>query len=320
MMRWILAGIFVFSMAAQAASEREVAEWVLRWEGTVVPEGAAAPIRNISELPAGDFHIEAIELTGGVMHPAELKKLEGLTHVRELYLPGPIWNPGGGNEDRAGVFQALNSLTGVERLAFGWHYNAQMDVGDKEIGALTAWKELKQLRCSQCSLSKLSLAPFTKLQDLDLSYNPFTDEGMAGLAGLKDLRRLMLKDTLVTDEGMKYLKDLTNLEELDLSGARVTDKGVEYLRNLKSVRRLNLLGAQITDAAMDALAGMPNLEVLILYRTKVTNSGLAKLEGLKGLTDVDVRYSRVSPNGIDAMRAALPAVRVRFVGTSAPGG
>ena len=57
MMRWILAGIFVFSMAAQAASEREVAEWVLRWEGTVVPEGAAAPIRNISELPAGDFHI-----------------------------------------------------------------------------------------------------------------------------------------------------------------------------------------------------------------------------------------------------------------------
>jgi hypothetical protein len=69
------------------------------------------------------------------------------------------------------------------------------------------------------------LSPFAKLQDLDLSYNPFTDEGMAGLAGLKDLRRLMLRDTLVTDEGLKYLKDLTQLEEIDLSGARVTDKG-----------------------------------------------------------------------------------------------
>jgi hypothetical protein len=28
--------------AAQAATEREVAEWVLRWEGSVLLEGAAA--------------------------------------------------------------------------------------------------------------------------------------------------------------------------------------------------------------------------------------------------------------------------------------
>jgi hypothetical protein len=34
------------------------------------------------------------------------------------------------------VFKALATLTGVERLAFGWHYNAQIEVGDKEIGAL----------------------------------------------------------------------------------------------------------------------------------------------------------------------------------------
>src|SRR5580658_8570344 len=249
MMRWVLAGFLIFAVAAQAADEREIAEWVLRWEGTVLIEGAAAPINNVSQLPGGDFHIAAIELTGGVMHPVELKKLEGLTHVRELYLPGPIWNPGGGNEDKVGVFQSLATLTGVERLAFGWHYNAQMEVGDKEIGALFAWTGLKQLRCSQCSLSKLNLSPFAKLQDLDLSYNAFTDQGMAGIAGLKDLRRLMLRDSLVTDEGLKYLKDLSNLEELDLSGARVTDKGIEYLSGLKSMRRLNLQSAQATDDA-----------------------------------------------------------------------
>ena len=122
-------------------------------------EGAASSPDQCVATTSGDFHIAAIELTGGVMHPIELLKLEGLTHLRELYLPGPIWNPGGGNENKAGVFKALATLTNVERLAFGWHYNAQIEVGDKEIAALATWTNLKELRCSQCSLSKLSLAP-----------------------------------------------------------------------------------------------------------------------------------------------------------------
>ena len=324
-MRWVKAGSLlagyllfsVFGVAAQAASEREIAEWVIRWEGSILLDGSAVPLKNISQLPAGEIHIAAIELTGGVMHPIELTKLAGLTGVRELYLPGPIWNPGGGNEDRSGVFQALATLTSVERLAFGWHYNAQMEVGDKEISALVAWKNLKELRCSQCrsTFQIYDLSPFAQLHDLDLSYNPFTDQGMAGLANLKELRRLMLRDTLVTDEGLKYLADLDHLEEIDLSGTRVTDKVIEYLRKLKSMRRLNLLGAQATDAAMDVFAGMDHLEVLNLYRTRVTNSGVAKLKALKNLTDIDLRYSRVTPNGVDDLHADLPVVpSVRFSG------
>src|SRR6185437_733495 len=210
----------------------------------------------------GDFHIETIELTGGVMHPIELTRLAGLSHLRELYLPGPIWNPGGSNEDKTGVFKAFGTLTNVQRVAFGWTYNARFEVNDKDIAQLFPMKDLRELRCMQCSLSKLNLSPFTKLRDLDLSFNPFTDEGMAGLANLKDLRRLMLRDSLVTDEGLKYLKDLPNLEELDLSGARITDKGIAYLGGLKSMRRLNLLGASATDASMDVLAAMPKLEVV----------------------------------------------------------
>ena len=253
--------LYFLALQARAANERDLAEWVLRWEGTVLLEGASQPLNDISQIPTGEIHIAAIDLTGAVMRPIELRRLEGLTHLRQLYLAGPIWNPGGGKEDKTGVFKSLATLTGVEKLAFGWHYNAQMEIGDKDIGELFTWTDLKDLRCSQCRLSSLNLSPFTKLRNLDLSYNPFTDKGMEGIGKLKDLRRLMLKDTLVTDEGLKYLSNLTNLEELDLSGARVTDKGIEYLRNLKSMRRLNLLGAQATDSAMDVIAGMKNLEV-----------------------------------------------------------
>src|SRR6476660_4794639 len=92
---------------AHAASEREIAEWVLRWEGHVVLEGSRKPLTDISQLPAGEIHIAGIDLTGTVMQPQELKKLEGLANLRELYLPGPIWNPGGGKEDITGVFKAL---------------------------------------------------------------------------------------------------------------------------------------------------------------------------------------------------------------------
>jgi len=301
-----------------AATERDIAEWVLRWEGQVTIEGSRKPFTEVSQLPTGDVQITGIDLTAGVMHPIELRKLEGLLHVRELYLPGPIWNPGGGKEDRTGVFKAFATLTGMERAAFGWHYNAQIEIGDTDISQLYPWKDLKELRCSQCQLAKLSLAPFAKLESLDLSYNPFTDKGMEGLAGLTNLRRLLLRDTLVTDDGLKFLANLTKLEELDLSGARITDKGVQYLRNLKSMRRLNLLGAQITDDSMSLLAAMRHLQVLNLYRTRVTNSGLSKLQGLKDLTDVDLRYSRVTSNGLDSLTSALPETRVRFVGSLSP--
>src|SRR5579862_910728 len=315
-MRRLIATLLFFAVSAPAATEREVAEWVLRWEGSLIQEGSNQPIRDLSQLPPGDFHIASIDLTATVMHPVELRKLEGLTHLRQLYLPGKIWNPGAGNEDKTGVFEALASLTSVERLAFSWHFNSNIEVNDNDIGKLAPWTGLKQFRCAQCDLAKPSLSVFSQLRDLDLSDNPFTDEGMASLAGLKNLQHLILRNTLVTDEGLKYLQDLTGLEELDLSGTRITGRGLEHLINLKSIRSLNLLGAQVPDEFMDILAGMKSLEVLNLYRTLVTNSGLARLDSLKNLTDLDVRYSRVTTNGVEALRAALPDVKVRFDGAA----
>ena len=138
---------------------------------------------------------------------------------------------------------------------------------------------------------------------------------MEGLAGLKELRRLLLRDTMVTDEGLKHLAGLTQLEELDLSGTRATDRGIEFLRKLTAMRKLNLLGARATDASMDMLAGMKHLQVVNLYRTQMTNAGLARLQELKELTDVDLRYSRVSSNGVESLRAALPDSKVQFVGS-----
>jgi NAD(P)-dependent dehydrogenase (short-subunit alcohol dehydrogenase family) len=93
-----------------------------------------------------------------------LEKMAGLTTLRELYLPGPIWNPGGGNEDANGVFKSIATLKNLEKLYFGWHFGAQINVRDTGIKYLLELTELKDLRCSQCRITNISLAPLTKLR------------------------------------------------------------------------------------------------------------------------------------------------------------
>lgn len=315
MFRIILTLFFVTTLA-HALTDRELAEWALRWEGTVLLEGGRQPITDLTQLPAGEFKIAGIDLTGSVMVPAELEKLSGLTSLRELYLPGPIWNPGGGNEDANDVFKHLATLKNLEKLYFGWHFSAQTNVRDTGLRHLLGLTELKDLRCAQCRVTSLNMSTWAKLRSLDLSYSPFTDAGLEGLSGLKELRRLILRDTMVTDEGLRHLSNLTQLEELDLSGTRVTERGLEALRKMTAMRKLNLLGARATDATMEILAGMEHLQVVNLYRTGITNAGVTRLQGLKELADVDLRYTRVTSNGIDALRAALPNAKVQFVGSS----
>jgi len=149
----IILALLLATALAQAASDREIAEWAIRWEGRVTVDGSRQPIFDVSQIPAGAFHITGIDLTGSVMLPAELEKLQGLLTLRDLYLPGPVWNPGGGSEDANDVFKALGTLKNLERLYFGWHFSANINVQDKGLVHLAGLTELKDLRCSQCRVT-----------------------------------------------------------------------------------------------------------------------------------------------------------------------
>ena len=295
-------------------TEREVAEWVLRQGGRVTLEGDRRPIDDPVRLPAGEIRLRGIDLVGTLIVPEDLAKLGGLVHLKELYLPGPIWNPGAGSRlDANDQLKHLAGLANLEKLHFSLHFLTNVNVQDKGLAHLLGLGRLRELRCAQCRIAKLSLAPLADLESLDVSLTPFNDEGMKGLAGLKRLRRLNLRDTVVTDAGAAQLRGLTQLEELDLGGLRLTDAGVAALRGLTAMRKLNLLGAELTDASVEALAGMTQLEELVLYRSRLTNAGLARLAGLKRLARLDLRYSRVTGTGVEAFRAAVPGCRVEFV-------
>jgi Leucine-rich repeat (LRR) protein len=262
-------------LAALAAGEREIATWAIRAGGRVLINEARTPVRDLSALPAGEFQITGLDLYGTIIEPKELEKISQLTTLKELYLPGPSWNPGAGSRlDANEELKFLAGLVNLEKLHFSTHFLTNVNVKDTGFEHLKTLTNLKELRLSQGRLQKFSLAPFANLESLDLSYSTASDEMMKSLAGLKKLRRINLRDSLVTDEGLRSLKGLSALEELDLYGLKITDAGVAQLADLQSLRKLNLLGGPVTDAGVEQLARLPKLMELNLYRSEMTNAGL----------------------------------------------
>src|SRR5262245_22532024 len=94
-----VAGITLIATAEPARAEpldRSVAEWAILMGGSVRLEGRLDRIRRVTELPAADFQLELVDLVGTNIFPPELQRLTGLTRLRTLNLPGPMWNPGAG--------------------------------------------------------------------------------------------------------------------------------------------------------------------------------------------------------------------------------
>ena len=303
---------------AAGLAERDVADWAIRMGGRVTIEGHAGELADPAQLPAGDVRITGLDLTNTLIDPTDLRRLSGLTALRELYLPGPSWNPASGSRlDANEELKNLAGLVNLERIYFSLHFLPTINVQDKGVAYWSGLTKLREIRLSQCHVAAPNLAPFTDLRSLDVSYTVFNDAGMKTLQNLKQIRRLNLRDTLITDEGLQSIEGLTNLEELDLYGTKITDAGIARLRKLTGLTKLNLLGADVSDESAATIASFTHLRELNLYRSRMTNSGLARLATLKDLVDLDVRYSRVTGSGVESLRAAIPRCKVEYVGAAA---
>jgi N-acyl-D-amino-acid deacylase len=298
-------------------SDREAAEWAIRYGGNVRLVGDSKRLRTLPELPDGDFRIEAMDLVGTIIDPKELVNLSGLSELKELFLPGPIFNPGAGSRlDANEELKALNTLRKLEKLHFSLHFLTNINVQDKGLEKFADLTQLTEMRLSQTRVKGPGLAPFTKLRKLDLNYSTFEDSGFPYLAKMKDLEQLSLRDTMISDAGLQHLAGLTNLRSLDLYGAKVTDAGVRHLAGLTKLESLDLLGASISDEGIEVISKLAELRELNLYRSPVTNAGLEKLKQLRKLRSLDLRYTRVTPNALADFRRAMPDVLVEYQGSA----
>ena len=223
--------------------------------------------------------------------------LRGWKHLERLSLRG--------TKVTSGVFEHLAYLTSLRSLDLG--FTQIEDEGFEQLASLARLEKLSLggNRLSGSCLPLLKQLP--ALVDLDVSGIqrvdsglwglPLTEENLARIGQLRQLRALNLAGATLADRGVDRpghpeaeraeLRDLTalagliNLERLDLSRQPVTTEAINGLSGLPKLRELRLgLARKLDDSAVPALLSLKSLQKLYLAGTKLSPESTAKLKGL----------------------------------------
>lgn len=122
--------------------------------------------------------------------------------------------------------------------------------------------------------------------EVDFSESGVDDADLRVLSGNEKLVAINLYRTRVSDSGVAALAECPSLFAVDLSRTRVTDEAIEDLARLPELKSLRLFGASITDGAIESLSEMKYLAELYLNDTRVTPEGLARLKAALPETEV----------------------------------
>lgn len=299
----------VCAAALAGPADLAVARWTITEGGRVGIGGRV--YTDVADLPAGEFELDMVDWVAVNAVPEDLERMTGLRRLRELRLPGPLWNRNAdGGKDLSRQMKFLAGVTSIEKITFSDHFLDRIRFRDAGLDEIRALRGLRELAVRQAEVKGPGLRHFGALESLDVTLCPLGD--LAPVAQMKGLRRLWAGDTFVAD--LAPLAALTALEDLDLHGTAIRDEAVAHLRGLRALRRLELQGTNLSDEAVATLATLGNLESLNLYRTRITNAGLERLSRLPKLREIDVRYTRVTGTGYEAFRKARPGVRIHFAG------
>lgn len=95
----------------------------------------------------------------------------------------------------------------------------------------------------------------------------------------KQLIWVNLSNSSITDQGMADVAKLQNLRRINLSNTAITDKGLALLKGLPKLQVINLVGTKVTSPGIIAqLKGLKELQHLYLYQTGVEQKDQAKLK------------------------------------------
>jgi hypothetical protein len=128
------------------------------------------------------------------------------------------------------------------------------------------------------------LAGLHALTELEICRSPVTDEQLAGLTRLENLKKLTLYETNVTDNGLAHLRPgtLPQLEYLRLEtsaeGYELTDQGLSHVVRLPTLKELVLFGPGFSDKGLETLAKLPRQCRLQSNGTRFTREGLTALK------------------------------------------
>jgi hypothetical protein len=204
---------------------REVAEWVLaRKKSKAVVrtgDGASVKLRSGDKLPEGPFQLIDANLDGDrALRDTELARFDQLPEFASLGLSHtPIGDEG---IEQLGYLPALENLFVVET-----------ELGDIGVAAMENYPLLALLHAYGTEITDHGLKQLAvhnkQLTELSLVECPITDDGLAELAQLKQLRLLAVDRTGVTAAGIARLQRALPECEIrcDFSAAEIAAAGAE---------------------------------------------------------------------------------------------
>jgi internalin A len=188
-----------------------------------------------------------------------------------------------------------------------------------------------------------AISSLKTLESLDLSFSNVSDDALPVFKNLKSLKSLELAYTSVTGKAIEQLSTMPGLLSLRLEACDVQDAHLTALARMPKLAQLYLGRTRVTDAGLPAIGKLSELVLLDLTDCKITDAGLLSLGRLKhirnlwlsktirhgeddrsALTDESIRYlstlktlrelriadSKMSPEGLQRLRGALPKTTI----------
>jgi Leucine-rich repeat (LRR) protein len=166
----------------------------------------------------------------------------------------------------------------------------------------------------------------------------FGDQEFAALAGLKNLRTLIIDDDTaflspralaafsnlpalehfrfrgggLNDVALTQIARAKSLRILNLPHAEFTDVGLTWLKELPQLEQLRFGSPHVTDAGMQTLAELPSLKRLHLIDVPITDAGLARLAGIQQLESLYIDGSNISDSAFDDLFRRRPTLHVHL--------
>lgn len=188
---------------------------------------------------------------------------------------------------------------------------------DAALAEAFAWIKKCDGSITKPKYANLTLEQLPALTELQIGGHRKTDkkhlfvpaDEFKHLAALPKLTKLHLgENDGLTEEAMAHVGKLTNLKELILWDAPMPDAALKHIVGLKNLTSLDLAFAtQITTAALAYIVQLPNLENLTIPGTKIDDvAPLAKAPKL-----VMLKVGKLAPRGIEELKRAKPKLEIK---------
>ncbi len=191
----------------------------------------------------------------------------------------------------------VGRLRGLESLTLNG-CKGVTDAGMVHVGRLG---QLTSLDVGFTSISGVSLKDFaglSRLKRLDLPSTSVSDAELAHVRGLTSLEWLQIfgNSPGITDEGLAHLRHLVNLKVISLHAPRITTVGLAHLRDLTRLDSLNLPDTGIAD--LRPIAHLTAMKSLTLRGAPIDDAGLAPIARFRGLTSLNLDRTRITDAGL----------------------